>query len=166
MEVTETGSNLSVVIDCEYCVGHHWMAFSAWYSVYKNLPEAEVFILCRRKPCNRALFSWTNKCNVPFFALSANEEAESYVKRNGLISGKPHVVPAHVVAIRGYGQDEPTFVDYWDGLGLFNTALWIDRVDPPFENALSKFYKAGMDADGRRVLEMWSKMYGTYRAVS
>lgn len=44
--ITETGKNLSVLIVTE--TGQDWQTFATWYSVFKNLPDAAISIICHR----------------------------------------------------------------------------------------------------------------------
>ena len=46
--VTSTGKGLNVLIRSEYSFSSNWMSFGSWYSVQKNLPDANVAIVCER----------------------------------------------------------------------------------------------------------------------
>lgn len=68
MGITCTGDNLKFIISCDYCPHHDWMTFATWYSIYKNIPDAECMVLCSRAfPCDRILFNWPFRCNIRFF---------------------------------------------------------------------------------------------------
>ena len=62
--ITETGKNLKVLITTE--PGKDWETFGTWYSIFKNLPEAETIITCQRnKKTPFQLYQWAKKVNVP-----------------------------------------------------------------------------------------------------
>ena len=62
--ITETGENLSVLITTE--TGRDWQTFATWYSIYKNLPNAKVAIVCtRNNETPFQYFQWTKKIKIP-----------------------------------------------------------------------------------------------------
>ncbi len=66
--VEQLGAGLSVLICTDYQYHFNWMAFSAWYSVFKRLPDAKVAILCsRNKKLNTYLYHWAHKCDARYF---------------------------------------------------------------------------------------------------
>jgi hypothetical protein len=48
MGISATGEGLDIVISTACSIHHDWQAFAAWYSIYTNLPDARVSILCAR----------------------------------------------------------------------------------------------------------------------
>lgn len=60
------GDKLNIFIDCNFVPHHNWMAYSLWYSINKNLPDAQVSILCNRELMSQNLFNWTRRCGVKF----------------------------------------------------------------------------------------------------
>lgn len=64
--ITTTGKGLNILISCDYMPCHSWMSFLAWYSFYRNIPEAKVVVACNRLPMKHQLFDWTKRCDVPF----------------------------------------------------------------------------------------------------
>jgi len=68
MKVTATGDRLNILITCAYLPHHDWMAFASWYSIYRNLPDAEVAILCARgMQSDRIPFNWPYRCDIRYF---------------------------------------------------------------------------------------------------
>ena len=81
--VTSTGKGLNVLIRSEYSFSSNWMSFGSWYSVQKNLPDANVAIVCERvlgyddhrlwpaeveyNPENSGYFMWPDRVGVSVF---------------------------------------------------------------------------------------------------
>jgi hypothetical protein len=63
---TSTGNGLNILLACDCLPHHEWMAFASWYSISKNLPDAQVTLLCHRHQMNYQLFSWPKKCGLKF----------------------------------------------------------------------------------------------------
>lgn len=62
--ITQTGKNLSILITTE--TGQDWQAFSTWYSIFKNLPEATIAVTCARNTETPfQYFQWAKKINLP-----------------------------------------------------------------------------------------------------
>lgn len=68
--VTSTGKGLNVLIRSEYSFSSNWMSFGSWYSVQKNLPDANVAIVCdgafdfeKTSDC----FAWASRLGVNVF---------------------------------------------------------------------------------------------------
>jgi hypothetical protein len=62
--ISETGHNLSILIVTE--PEKDWETFGTWYSIYKNLPDAQIVLACQRN--NKTpfvLFQWTKKLRIP-----------------------------------------------------------------------------------------------------
>lgn len=62
--ITELGKNLSVVIVTE--TGQDWQAFATWYSIFKNLPDANVSIVSfRNGETPFHMFQWAKRLKIP-----------------------------------------------------------------------------------------------------
>ncbi len=71
--ISETGKNLSVLILTE--VGKDWETFATWYSIYKNLPNSNVSIICQRnKKAPFVLFQWAKRLKIPLFLTNPYSE--------------------------------------------------------------------------------------------
>jgi hypothetical protein len=62
--VTETGGSLSVLIITES--DQNWQTFATWYSIYRNLPDAKVALVCHRNGQTPFVyFQWAKRLSVP-----------------------------------------------------------------------------------------------------
>ena len=78
--ITETGENLSVLITTE--TGRDWQTFATWYSIYKNLPNAKVSIVCvRNEETPFQYFQWTKKINIPVIRHSLFDKKDPIASR-------------------------------------------------------------------------------------
>lgn len=88
MGITNIGNNLNVLISCEYNIHDDWQTFASWYSIYKNLPDAEVSILCARDfPGNYTPFRWPTRAAVKFFQHENLEQNIANVKKLNQLFG-------------------------------------------------------------------------------
>lgn len=65
--ITKSGGNLSVLICSDYNFIFNWMSFSAWYSIRRNLPDAEIAVTISRNFSNVQLYNWAYRSGVKFF---------------------------------------------------------------------------------------------------
>jgi len=68
--VTSTGKGLNVLIKSEYSFSSNWMSFGSWYSVQKNLPDANVAVVCDgvfKFEQVSGCFTWPGKVGVNIF---------------------------------------------------------------------------------------------------
>lgn len=64
--ITETGENLNILINA--ATAEDWMTFASWYSVFKNIPDAKVAIICNRNQrVEFQNFQWAKRLNIPLF---------------------------------------------------------------------------------------------------
>lgn len=72
-KVEESGKGLSILISSSYNHHSNWMAYSCWYSIYKNLPEAKVAITVGRPSNNENYYyHWVYKHNDLRYSLHKN----------------------------------------------------------------------------------------------
>lgn len=77
--ITELGKNLSVVIVTE--IGKDWQAFASWYSIFKNLPDADVSIVSfRNGETPFQMFQWTKRLKIPLAHAQTNFEEGPIVR--------------------------------------------------------------------------------------
>jgi hypothetical protein len=70
--LTETGKDLNIIIITE--IGQDWQAFSTWYSIYKNIPDANVAITCLRNQTTPVqCFQWCKRLNIPVSYTKLND---------------------------------------------------------------------------------------------
>lgn len=73
--INEFGLNLDIVILTE--TGQDWQAFATWYSIWKNLPEAKIQIVCRRnQQAPFQYFQWVHRMKVSLAHIAADAPTE------------------------------------------------------------------------------------------
>lgn len=190
MKISDTGSGLTIVIGCDYNVLHNWMSFICWYSLTKNLPDANIVISCNRTPMNATLFRWTQRCSVPFFLHKPTDKQGQILITQAF---KPILyIPAEAICIRDFGEagfspnelgeekeyflDEKlvcdckddkacVFATYLNGWGRFVMSDWINRMSSPFI-ATVKFDGGNMTANELRISKLWRSATTLFQTVS
>ena len=195
MPIKYTGDGLALVISCDYVPQHEWMAFICWYSIYKNLPDAKVYVGCNRRSMGCEILRWVKRCGLPFFIhrdMSTAEERAVIRSKGGpdcpLISVSPRFVcvrdfdEAGFDAVAHFTGDEelekiagvhspsrgdnPTvFVDCSDGWGKFVPASWINRNGIPLITGMD-FSEPGMGVNEARLAKLWGPASELYQNIS
>ncbi|MCK9458397.1 MAG: hypothetical protein M0R80_01990 [Proteobacteria bacterium] len=162
-----TGNDLCVVIECENKPIYSWMGFVSWYSVVKNLPNAEVIVVCKRSKDepSKECFTWARRANIQFFF---------YENSYNLKTDKKIVIKinSHVVVLREYDPQLlgpvdaksdvlATFIDYSGGCGKFVMSEWINREVGLIQD-VSKFASSEMSINEMKLLNLWEKSYQLY----
>jgi len=154
-----TGSGLSIVVECEYLKHHHWMTYASWYSLTKNLPDANVLIYCKRSRETEPLFQWAVKLRA-FFSYNPPKQCDL-------------VIPCDVMAVRSWhgekiinakSKETTTFVSYKDGCGDFVLSDWIHKEEAPFFE-VDTLKSVDMTVNEFKVFDLWKKMLLVYREV-
>ena len=160
--ISRTGKGLSVLISCEYTFHHNWMSFASWFSIYKNLPDAQVGVFCKRSDLSASLFYWPLRYKIPFIKYS-NEFT---------IPVGSMVITPDVLAVGVYNEDAIgpvdvkneenfTFVSYLEGCGEFVLNQWIDISRNPF-NITGRLYSNNLSVNEYRVFKLWEKCHRFY----
>jgi len=177
MEISSTGEGLDILMRCQASFLQNWMTFASWYSIQKNLPDANVVIACERSVQETEFFHWTGRCKVKFFQFQKDLSPISIASNRKLIrDDKPLEIEPHVMAAREYdylevGPDDvrsntsSTFIFYNEGCGKFVVSEWIDRLDNPFNSAIKRFGTSSMSINEIAVLKMWEQMNVIYSAL-
>ncbi len=98
---TPLGGGLSVVIRCQYRPHHNWMSFASYYSIQKNLPDAEVVLAVgRAEKIDKVVFIWPNRCRVKSVSYRPSEAWEPGQIASFAPPGPTIVVDAGTVAVR------------------------------------------------------------------
>jgi hypothetical protein len=187
--VSYLGKNLNIIISCDHIPGHNWMSYICWYSIRKNLPDANVSLVCKRHNVSGYLFLWTKKVGVPFKMYSSSEDIISTYKKPNL------VVPPFCLAVRDFDEAgiDPSFIkdndsilledtnlvcdakedkfsvfcSYEDGWGRFITKEWINKTDCPLSFfSLKKFSSSNMSLNEKLVKNMWDSSLRLFQAIS
>lgn len=152
-----------IVICSEYLPHHSWMAFAAWYSIQKNIPDAAVVLhIQNTNYSEHLLFNWATKLSVK----KVKDIPPDYFR-----------IESSVMAIRELGAEVvgptdvkselfPTFVNYSNGCGKFNVADWINNFEVPFYRAVDRWTNDNLTVNEYRVLKLWSQFYPVYTAAS
>ena len=169
-EITKTGDGLSVLIDCKHTRQHGWMSFASWYSINKNLPDAEILLICEREAPSEQYFIWTYRAGVKFF-MYRKENYDSLIDRVTKDKGVKIIKP-YVMAVRDYkkecvgpvdvkSDEASTFVSYLNGCGKFVTSKWIDKREP-FEEAYKIFHDYNFTVNEMKILKLWERSHQLY----
>ncbi|RDJ35318.1 MAG: hypothetical protein DWQ19_10920 [Crenarchaeota archaeon] len=163
--ISPTGKNLDIVISCDFLPHHNWMSFASWYSIYKNLPDAKVRILCKRTQFVSDFFKWTFKCKVPFIQYT-----DHYVFRENELKITPDVMAIDIYDKDALGpidvrlEEKSTFITYLHGCGNFVLTEWIDTFRNPF-GMTGRFFSNNLTVNEYRVLKLWEKCHKIYNAT-
>ena len=113
--ISEFGKGLTIVISAKNIPEHDWMAFSCWFSIKKNIPDAKIILICE---VGNIVFRWPYKCGLktiyyndyPTLPIGAIEIAPSVAALRPFIvdNAGPVDVKTDLLA---------TFVDYSHGCG-------------------------------------------------
>lgn len=146
-----------IVIECKCMPCHDWMAFAAWYSFRKMMPEIEV---CVDVTLDKPLFRWLH--------IFSSKRKDSPLHRD-------IVFPPTVMAVRDFAGDwdvspcnsnfQTCLVDYSEGFGNFVVAEWINKDQHPFHRALRRFGTANMTVNEVAVLKIWERCEVLYRSA-
>lgn len=162
--ITKTGGGLKIIISCDYVKHHHWMSYLSWFSFVKNLPDAEVSIMCKRGMDKYELFSWCYKFKVPIIFY------------NDLVDSKDFIIPPSVMAVRevfdnnlsiipAKSEDFATFVDYVDGVGNILIEKYINKIRFPLLRNMISFHTGSMTFNEIKIFELWEQAFVFYGRV-
>lgn len=172
--ISISGDKLGILIDCENSFIHHWMAFASWYSINRNLPDANVVVACRMDN-QWDLFGWVYKCKVPIFRYRDDKDLQK-VSDCKLNTDNTIIITAYDMAVREYDDNAigpipvntdkiSCFVSCTQGCGKFITEDWIKVTRPPFHLANKRFRGEDITVNELKVLNLWSDCYRLYTSV-
>ena len=177
-----TGDRLNILITSSYSVAGDWMSFAAWYSVYRNLPDAETALLCARSfnEAKRA-FDWPYRCGIKFFQH----------KNVGEVLGCPHmsklyavyvalkeefvqqpllVIDADVMAVRSFSKETVNLLNDPSITYAVSQPVWFFKEQPleRFVDALNRYdnYLRTDCPDAKKVELMLSSVFGEPELIS
>lgn len=185
------GENLNLVISCEHLPGHNWMSYLCWRSIKNCLPDANVFIICKRNNVTGNLFLWAKKLNI-FFKMY-NED--NYLKTLNNISLPIIVLPPYCLALRDFeecnldpnkeiknkinylketklfcdsrGDDFNVFCSYKEGWGNFNTNNWLNKIESPLSRLfIKRLEKNQMSLNEVKIKNFWLDSAPLFQAIS
>ncbi len=192
-DIDPFGHGLSVLIACESNGINNFLAFSCYYSLQKNLPDAKMAIACTRPTDPQVLpFSWVHRLGIPFFYRSHNSFAAKIAHRRGLLSPPILVLPSEIVCLRSMSpnvlaslseQSKPyttedkitlpakspepaVFCSLESGCGHFHPSRWIDMPGHPFSDEyLSLLSRGDLTVNESRVFALWKDMCPLYDTI-
>lgn len=131
-KITSTGEGLSVLIACDYLPHHHWMSFAAWYSVSKFLPDAQVGILCNRRPLDWHMYGWVKTLKLKMrYHQPLTKEQQVKAALGGFLTAPLLVLEPDVVIVRELEDLSP-----FDKPFVKSDKVWIvNDPDAPPEQA-------------------------------
>ena len=143
------------------------MTFASWYSIFKNLPDANVKIRCTRSDTRELLFVWSQKCDVPIYYVN---KSDLKIEENWF-SITPDIMAVSTYDSNNLGPESAksdenfTFVSYLEGCGKFVFSEWIDTIRNPFDIA-NELYSYNLKLNEYRILKLWEKCSTTYSAIT
>ena len=165
--VGEFGKGLRLIINTESIPKHDWMSYASWYSINKNLPDAEVLLLCRR---GEMVFGWPYKCGV---------KVVYYTKEPVILYDEEHLnihISPTFMAVRSFmsltelgpidakSDQVATFVDYSKGCGKFVFNEGIDMAVNPF-GITKKLTDVACSLNEVKILKLWEDCEKTYNML-
>ena len=166
------GNGINVIIEAEATPIHDWMAFSCWYSLTKNLPDATVGIRFNSRD-NHNLFQWVKRLKIPRYF--ANHEGLSFEPsvvmvreltkvHLELLQENFNIVNNYLLCDAKVDNIVP-FVSFSNGCGAFVTSNWINSMDYPFPWA-ERFMTSTSTTNEVRILKLWKQLSPLYTTVS
>lgn len=142
----ETGHGLIITI--ENSLDYPWTTFACWYSLFKFLPDAHVFI-----QSNLISIDWAYK-----FKINISRKIEGQ-----FLPSTSMIIREFVdFSISDVKEDKFTsFVEYSNGVGSF-VFDGINTYKAPFFNATKKYKNKNLNQNEWKVLKMFDKMCGLY----
>lgn len=132
MTITDTGKNLSILINTH--TAEDWKAFATWYSVYKNLPEAKVVIVCNRNQrIEFQYFQWAKRLNIPHFYQKVSDPITTKIKAlyaaldKELISGTILCLDAAVIISEPLNETLLGLLNKKDYELLLDEKVWVSN---------------------------------------
>lgn len=142
--ISETGENLGIVINTK--TGEDWKAFSTWYSINKNLPDAKVYIVCNRTmDVEIRNFQWVKRLNIrhvfqnPVYhdVLSNFLQMISVPVERGLIGENILLVDAKTVFLSPLDNETLDYFNRKDyKLAINSTAVFVNGADREAVNTM------------------------------
>lgn len=175
-EITLSGEGLGILMACSPTPIHHWAAFASWYSIKRNLPDAQMAIVIDLGEVKWNLFGWVYRSKMKSSRQSLDTDLQALAQEKLPESKAWMVISPHVMAVREYdplsigpvpakGEQAATFVDYQQGCGKFVVEKWINRLRPPFNQASKILGTEDITVNEQRVLQLWEQCSWLYATM-
>jgi hypothetical protein len=142
MNISATGDRLNILITSSYSVANDWMSFAAWYSIYRNLPDAETALLCARNFSEGQMaFDWPYRCGIKFFQhenvgvkLGCPHISKLYATyvalKEEFVQQPLLVVDADVMAVRSLSKETVNFLNDPSVTYAASPPVWFFKEQP------------------------------------
>lgn len=153
--------DLAFIVECEPNFCNNWMAFVSWYSIHKNISDAQVFLAV---PFMDLFYNWSNNVGVRIFRKQFNIE-RPVIK----------IIRPSVMAVREFSGDldivssktdiSSCLVDYKYGCGKFTLDKWANLMQVPFDDALKRFSTIDLTTNEFAILNIWEQASFAYKQI-
>lgn len=174
--ISETGRNLTILVECKNSPGYSWLAYCTWYSIRMFLPDARYVFACKREPMNFFYLNWLNKVSKKSFIFYENRETvlDNIRGRNWGIDSIDMRVDSFHTFISGIPINKEISIfksTDEDAYFCVNTSYGISGID--FDNIENKvpserevdFAIKKANLTQKKVLEVWKRTFLTFGAL-
>lgn len=140
---------------CSATERDHWMSFAFWYSCQKNLPDANVVLVCEPTVPNKDVFRWAYRLKVPIWRHERHIPID-FLKLSPHVMAVREYLPDSVGPVDCKTEEVATFVSYQSGVGCFVLSEWIDRHGVPFGKA-ERFHADDITVNESKILKLWER---------
>lgn len=184
IRISKLGRGLTVLISCEATGADNFLAFASWYSLTKNLPDAQIVIACRR-PLHPSMdvFPWVYRLQVPFFYhqkdcpdIKVGDSPILMIPADTMclqpldddllmrLSRSDLIVDGHDLCLPAKTFDPVVFCSLRDGCGLFVPSKWLHKGGHPFRRT-DLYEKGTLTLNEKRVFSLWKKLCPLYDTI-
>lgn len=155
-----TGINLELAIKCQNNFVDNWMAYSFWYSIEKNLPDAKIVFVLENSIGSLDYFKWVHRFKIKTSKFPNNFEC---LHPPSIISVR-HFDNNYLGPSSSKSENMTCLVDYSEGVGNFNKSKWINSKRAPF--AFTKVIKKDCTTVNEfSILKMWDSCLKSYNLL-
>jgi len=155
-----TGHNLEIAAKFTNSIQNRWMAYGLWYSLVKILPNSKIIFVIDNSYVNMDCFNWVNKFNIQ---ISKKPENFDYL-HNATTLAVRHYHDNLLGPSGSKTEDMTCLVDYKEGVGDFNSSVWLNSNKAPFAFT-KKIKKSCNTVNEHATLKMWSQCEKYYNLL-
>jgi hypothetical protein len=153
--------DLAIIINCDSTPSHGWMSFASFYSIYKKMSDAQVFI---KLDSMNIFFSWAPTLGVKLY------RKQFKIDRPNIKIIRPSVMAVREISdnldiVSSKTNLPGCFVDYRYGCGNFNLEKWSNSTKAPFENPFKNFSTIDITVNEYAILDLWQQSFSLYRQL-
>ncbi len=159
----------------------NFMSFACWYSLHKNLPDANILLACERpEEMKMDLFQWVYRLQIPFFYYQKTDPITQAIQTDKAtypiltlpcdticLDTLDHtiidkindnkIIVGEELCLSAKNPETAVFCSLKEGVGAFVPSRWIYRGSHPFKNA-DMFSKGDLTMNERRIFQLWKKL--------